>query len=81
MTLILSLLTNKYVVIGLAVLIAAIGAYWWIYHSAAEALAGAAAITALQRTAAAQKAKSEVKPNDKAAMDADPYNRDGPYGM
>lgn len=78
MSLLLSLLTNKYVIIGGAVLVAAIGAYLWIWHSATAAAAAAAGAIALQRTAAAARARSEVKANDKAAMDQDEYNRDRP---
>ena len=76
MSLLLGLLTNKYVIIGGTIVVAAIGAYLWVYHSAAAAVAAAAAATALQRTAAAAKAKSEVKPNDQDAMRNDPFNRD-----
>lgn len=75
---ILGLLTNKYVVVGGIVLVAAVAAYLWVYHSGFAAATVVATATALQRTAAAQKAKAEVKANDQAAMDADSYNRDRP---
>ena len=43
MSLLLGLLTNKYVIIGGTIVVAAIGAYLWVYHSAAAAVAAAAA--------------------------------------
>lgn len=76
MSLILSLLGNKYVIIIGAVLLAAVVAYLWIWHSAQAAALAAATTVALERTAAAARARAKVKPNDQAAMDRDPYNRD-----
>lgn len=62
--------------IGGAVL-AAIGiAVLMIYRQGEAAAAAAAATAALERTAAAARARAKVKPNDRVAMDADPFNRD-----
>lgn len=76
MSLILGLLTNKYVLIVVGALLLAGVTYWWIWHDATQAALAAAAATALQRTAAAAKARSEVKSNDREAMNRDPHNRD-----
>ena len=64
--------------IGGAVL-AAIGlAALLIYRQGEAAAVVAVATAALERTAAAARARAGVKPNDQGAMDADPYNRDRP---
>lgn len=78
MSILVTLLTNKYVIIGLIVVTACVSAYLYIWHSATAAAATAALVLAAQRTAAAQRARSEVKANDQAAMDQDKFNRDRP---
>lgn len=71
---------GRYVLIIGAAVVALGLAYLWIRHSAYEAGAAsaiaAAAAESLRRTAKANAARAAVKPGDKAAMDADPMNRD-----
>lgn len=71
---------GRAILIAGGVLVAAGLAYLWIYHSAyaagAASVLAAATAESLRRTAQAQKARAEVKPNDQGAMDADPNNRD-----
>ena len=79
----ISLLTNKWALIGIAMAAAAIGLVWFYLDAKA---AGAAAVVSaalgetVRRATIAQKAKSEVKENDQAAMDKDEFNRDSHFG-
>jgi len=71
---------GRYTLLIVGAVIALMLAYLWIHHAAytagAASATAAAAVEALRRTAAAQKARREVKPNDQGAIDADPVNRD-----
>lgn len=74
-----ALLTNKWVWAGALVLAVGVGLIWFYLDAKAAGAAGAVAAglaEAARRATLAQRAKSEVKPNDKAAMDRDPDNRD-----
>lgn len=67
---------GQYVLIGGAVALVIGLVLLWAYGKGEAAAGAAAAAAALERTAAAARARAKVKPNDKEAMDADPYNRD-----
>lgn len=67
---------GQYLLIGGAIA-AAIGlAALLIYRQGEAAAVAAAASLALERTAAAVRARSKVVPGDQGAMDDDPFNRD-----
>ena len=67
---------GKYILFGTAIVIAAGLAYLWIFNQGVAAAATAAAVAAAETARRANKARSEVKPNDKKAIDNDEYNRD-----
>jgi hypothetical protein len=62
--------------VGAAVL-AAIGvAALLIYRQGEAAAMATVATAAIERTAAAARARAKIRANDQGAMDADPFNRD-----
>ena len=67
---------GQYLLIGGAIAAAVGLAALLIYRQGEAAALAAAATVALERTAAAARARAKVVPNDKEAMDADPFNRD-----
>lgn len=75
MTAFLASRLGQYLLLGGAIA-AAIGfVALWIYSKGEAAAAAAATAAALERTAAAARARAKVVPEDKATMDADPFNR------
>lgn len=74
----LALLGNKWVLVGLAVAAAGVGLLWFYYDAkaagAAAAMAAAAA-EAARRVAAANTARSKVRPDNEEDMKNDSFNR------
>ena len=68
--------TGVYVLIGVSVLIAAGLAYLWVWNSATNAAIATATAAALGAAIKAGEARARVIPNDKKAMDHDPFNTD-----
>lgn len=59
-----------------AVLLAILGAWFVGRREGRKAEEAAASKEALERTAAAARARANVRPGDQAAMDADEFNKD-----
>ena len=67
---------GQYILIGLAIAAALGVVVMMVYRKGQEAAMATIAAAALERTAAAARARAKVKPNDQGAMDADLFNRD-----
>lgn len=77
-SLVLGILTSKWGLIGLAALAVGIGLIWFYYDAKAAGAAGvlaAALAETARRSAAANKARTEVK-HDPQSVDQDADNRD-----
>lgn len=77
MTAFLASRLGQYLLIGGAIAAAVGLAALLIYRQGEAAAIAGAATLALERTAAAARARAKVAPEDKAAMDADEFNRAG----
>lgn len=76
MTAFLATPLGRYLLIGAAIALAVGAVLLYVYRQGEAAAALAAAATGMAATAKANKARAGVKPNDKGAMDNDPFNRD-----
>lgn len=66
---------GQYVLIGGALALVVGGVLLYVYNQGEAAAVAAAAAAGMAATAKANKARAKVVPEDKAAMDADPFNR------